>query len=533
MNILLVIGMEDSENNKQIRQEINQITFGKYSVLRFLFFGWLIFGILGLMIIGNAGILLLYIILAIIDRVYYMITKKELAFLSKTGSFLSKLCFGAEHEYEGKIRMWWTLLLGIFIFDILVFLFVLISWLVVPIILLVAHKERVVMGLYTIIFLPRNSKIVNPHWEEKKRKQALKDDELLADWQETYMHQLGPDKTSQIVAVSSFIIAGGIVYSFISFIPNLILSVFRKYRLSRVMSEKMTPKVARFFQSDFFRMLGGLPFLNFSGDWYIEKNSRVMNYNGVNGFVNAFSGKWSDLIIYPLAVASITLQFFARNKDFSDSSEAYEFIASVSIIMAIVSALVFHLVFPVLWTLDDASIMNVNYSQGYYGSQERTNEISQVTDIGKRVRQLISFLLGASTILNLSLFFTTIDESETNFEVLGFGVDKIFYRYYYLLGAVLFMWVFVVPGIMLSAYIYLTKDHTDNVNELRYKSSKSPWIAVGTLETNYNFNEVLPPPQKSGENLALEASIESIEPPDNLIQNEVNNLDEKTLEGKD
>ncbi len=296
----------------------------------------------------------------------------------------------------------------------------------------------------------------------------------------------------------------------------------------------MTPKVARFFQSDFFRMLGGIPFLNFSGDWYIEKNSRVMNYTGVNGFVNAFSGKWSDLIIYPLAVSSITLQLFARNRDFTQESEAFDFIISTSIILAIVSALVFHLVFPVLWTLDDAAIMNVSFSKGYYGSRERTNEISQVTDIGKRIRQLISLLLGASTIINLSLFFDTIEKSETNFDFLGISVDKIYYRYYYLLGAVIFMWVFVIPGIMLSAYIYLTEDHTTNVNELRYSSSKSPWIAVGTLETDYHFNEVLPPPIKLQKKIDLEASTESIEPSDTLIQNEEdNNLDEDTLKGKD
>ncbi|MHA1912471.1 MAG: hypothetical protein ACTSYA_12350 [Candidatus Kariarchaeaceae archaeon] len=524
MSILLVIKMEESGNDKQLYQEINHITFGKRSVFRFLAFGWIITGIFGLLVVANPAILLVYLAIALADRIYYLITKKELTFLSKFGKFLSKTCFGASHEYEGNIRVWWTFLLGFYIFDILVVLFVLTSWLVVPVILLIAHRENVLKGLYTLIFLPRNSKIVNPYWEEKKRKQALKDDELLADWQETYMYQLGPDRTSNIVAVSSFIIAGGIIYSFISFIPNLILSLFRKYRLSRVMSEKMTPKVASFFQSDFFRMLGGLPFLNFSGDWYIEKNSRVMNYTGANGFVNAFSGKWSDLIIYPLAVSSIALLFFARNKDFADIDEAFKFILEVAILLAFVSALVFHLVFPVLWTLDDASIMNVSFSKGYYGSRERTNEISQVTDVGKRIRQLISFFLGASTILNLSLFFTTIEESESSFDILGLSVDKLFYRYFYLLGAVIFMWILVVPGIMLSAYIYLTQDHIANVNELRYNSSKSPWIAVGTLETNYKFNEVLPPLIKSSENLNLEASNESIEQPDTLIQNEEDGL---------
>jgi len=525
--------MEESSDDKELYKEINHITFEQRSVLRFLVIGWLIIGFFGLLVVANPAFILVYLVIALTDRIYYLITKKELSFLAKFGRFLSKLCFGATHEREGNIRVWWTFLLGFNLFIGLLVLFIFTSWLVVPIILLIAHRENVLKGLYNLVFLPRNSKITNPYWEERKRKQAHKDDELLADWQETYMYQLGPDKTSRIVAVSSFIIAGGIVYSIVSFVPNLLLSLFRKYRLSRVMSEKMTPKVARFFQSDFFRMLGGIPFLNFSGDWYIEKNSRVMNYTGVNGFVNAFSGKWSDLIIYPLAVSSITLQFFARNRDFSDTSEAFAFIASASIIMAIVSALVFHLVFPVLWTLDDAAIMNVSFSKGYYGSRERTNEISQVTDIGKRIRQLISFLLGAGTILNLSLFFGTIEESETNFDVLGFSVDKIFYRYYYLLGAVIFMWIFVVPGIMLSAYIYLTEDHINNVNELRYSSSKSPWIAVGTLETDYYFNEVLPPPKKLQEKIDLEVFTEDIEPPDNLIQNEDSNLDEDTLKGKD
>jgi hypothetical protein len=259
-----------------------------------------------------------------------------------------------------------------------------------------------------------------------------------------------------------------------------------------------------------------------------------MNYTGANGFVNAFSGKWSDLIIYPLAVSSITLQFFARNVDLADSDQMVEFIFSASILMAIISALVFHLVFPVLWTLDDAAIMNVSFSKGYYGSRERTHEISQVTDIGKRIRQFISLLLGASTILNLSLFFTSIDQSESNFDVLGYDVAKVFYRYYYLLVAVVLMWIFVVPGIMLSAYIYLTQDHIDNVNELRYNSSKSPWIAVGTLEMDYNFNEVLPPPQKLSENLSQETLDGEIDQTEASIHNEEkNDLDEETLKGKD
>ncbi|MCG3219394.1 MAG: hypothetical protein KAR35_10330, partial [Candidatus Heimdallarchaeota archaeon] len=202
--------MEESSNDKEFYKEINHITFEQRSVLRFLVIGWIIIGFFGLLAIGNPAFLLVYLVIALTDRIYYLITKKELSFLAKFGRFLSKLCFGATHEHEGNIRVWWTFLLGFVLFDFFIVILVYTSWLVIPIILLIAHKENVLKGLYTLVFLPRNSKIINPHWEERKRKQALKDDELLVDWQETYMYQLGPDKASRVVAVSSFIIAGGI-----------------------------------------------------------------------------------------------------------------------------------------------------------------------------------------------------------------------------------------------------------------------------------------------------------------------------------
>ena len=165
--------MEERSNDIQVHQAINQITFGKRSILRFLTIGWIIIGLFGLMVVGNPAILLIYLILALTDRIYYLIIKKDLVYFAKIGEFLSKLCFGAEHEQKGNIRIWWTFLVGFYIFDLIVVLFIFTSWLVVPVILLIAHRDSVLKGLYTVVFLPRNSKLVNPDWEEKKRKQAL------------------------------------------------------------------------------------------------------------------------------------------------------------------------------------------------------------------------------------------------------------------------------------------------------------------------------------------------------------------------
>ncbi len=508
-----------------LKQELN---FKSYALLTF----WIIPLIyLTLFRAGLYPLLLIFGILLEFKRFRIIRWLRSIIYSFTVFTFGVKL----EKRNEDIIRYWWFFTIGLILSSVAIIIIFYSSIFIIPAILIIINSKIFLRYMFIVTVLPRTQYVWMESLEEKEEK-INKYNKILEE-NEDYLAFIKPKRSTHIIsaillliipfmisfliipvslistqsiAITETLLSYGLyfaVFGFLAFIPYLIfIRPIRGFKLVKWVNTKLSVFIVSKIAGS---SLHSLPM--FSGEFYIEKRSEILDMSSPTAFFNIFKrGRLTTIILTPLAILSILFKYtiinIAGDKIDQLSLTPREFILEfigilfkqnlVIFSIFVLIPLIITILYPLIWSLYDSEIKRAKWRESTIGHE---HEISDVEDVGKTINNLIKIFIGVGSILNLVSIVSSIlvQANPVSVYVITFLI--------LILGGVL-----IIPGTLFFSYLYFSSgDHADGVNYIRYTISNSPTISVGTIVKNYSIDHTLSiPPKQIAERIGLNRIID-------------------------
>ena len=514
-----------SQRLDQIEKDTKEdIEFRSYAILTFWIIPVLILGMLS----QN-----LFLALLLLGMLLELKKYRLVRFIRQIIYILAVITFGIKlkkHRPE-MLRVWWLLTFG-GLFAGLISILVGYSFLaIIPAIIIISRRDKFLKYMFVIAAMPRTDYINLKSTVDREKKKMMYDS--LEEDEKDYLIFKKPQRVTHLVSgllivlipimlsillIPIIVLATqsdtnikdlfqiSLLFSAIGLagiLPYLLLvnPIIKNTKFIRLINTKLATFVIGILAGT---GLNSLPM--FKGDYYLEKQSEILDMSSATGFFAIFkNSRLLTIILTPLAIISIIFDWTILNLNDTELASLeltpIEFLSVFSsslmdnylifILIFLLVPLVITTLLPLIFALNGAEIKRATWDSDAFLSGK---EINNVEDVGKTINNLFKIVIGVGAVLNLSSNISLV-LGKTN-PLIAWLVTGIVL----IIGAVL-----ILPGALFLVYSDISSgEHASGVNYIRYHISNAETVSVGTISKDYKLEDNLSrPPLNIAEAIGL------------------------------